>query len=427
MKVPNFRLYSHLYGVLLFPVLIGVSAFSKPVNPGADSQKDRKTVHQLLDQLHEAAVEFRAVDLERSRTEAHANQAAAWDNPEFSWTGGPMTQGSLGGNSLDLAFRQPLPVSGRKGVEGSLARKTGHARESVALAQARDLEVELFNLALRGALLEEEQSHVSHRRENMKKISRFLSSRPMASPSQRAEEAVLLARLREIEEEFLETESALAATAERMKTLLKVPTSVRVDFDWESQPKLESLDQLMASAQERNPLLRAQRSTKEASADQLRLAEKKVYPDLRVGFAYNEQNAELPQQIRAGVVELTVPLLNIGAAERQAARAQHEIEGLREERLARELGVQVRVAWLELERHRKRLELYPFKMVTEGEKRAREGAESWGRGQISTPVFLELEEKMHSHVVKYFSSRAEVWSTWARLQVLVGRSVRESF
>jgi hypothetical protein len=194
------------------------------------------TVDRLLARAREQSAESKALEKDIERAEALAGQAGKWDNPEASFAYGPMNQAGATASALELSVRQSIPLFGQRALARRLGDEVKRSTQIEASGRRLQLEHEVVRLAYRLAAIAEQAQHVAHRREKIGLIGNYLETRPFASPSQSVEKSLILNRLREIEEKFLEVTAAKDQAWQALNAFVAIEQPVVPEVEWARAP-----------------------------------------------------------------------------------------------------------------------------------------------------------------------------------------------
>lgn len=381
---------------------------------------ERWSLDKILARASERTPEFKALAKDIEKADNLARQAGRWDNPEGSVSYGPMTQAGLNGYSFDVSLKQSIPLFGQKAIAEEVGEQNKVTVEAESKKQRLLLRHEVVRLAYRLAALEEQAKHVTHRREKINLVAEFLKTRPFASPAQAVEKSLVLNRLREIEEKFLEISAAREGAWQALNVFLASDARISPEAKWKNAPVLPNRETLLKLFQTQNPELERHQSliaTASLEADQ---AGKKAFPDIRIGGGYNEQTADLPQRVYAGTIELSIPIFDRGGYAKQAALAEKEAATHRLEQKRRELEAQFDKTWATLQQGKKRIELYPPSLVGSLEAQMSKAEQNWKKGLVQVTAFLELENQVHEQASKVFDAQTAFVEALSQVQFLAG-------
>lgn len=382
---------------------------------------ERWPLEKIVAQSIASVPETKALVKEIEQAEALARQAGKWKNPDALIGYGPMTQGGLHGSNLDLSLRQAIPFFGQISVAERLSSQERETMQIEAEEKTLIIRHEVTMLSYRLAAVAEEEKHIAHRRESVRATVRFLESRPHASPAQAVEKSLIQNRLREIEEDLLEIAASKVKYWQALNVFLGREEPLDPIISWNEPVTMPVREGLWRKIQEQNPALRAKESALAAAQIGEDLAGKKAYPDIRLGFDYNQQTAEFPQRVYAGVLEFSLPVVDRGGYAKTAATAKREAESFRLEQARRELAARFEQAWITLVQCQKKLELYPAGLLPSSEKEFQRGEDGWKKGLVTTTAFLELEHQMHAQAVRYYGVRVEYVEALGELLKMTGR------
>ena len=231
---------------------------------------------------------------------------------------------------------------------------------------------------------------------------------------------LILNRLREIEEKFLEISTARENAWKALNVFLALDSSIVPDVKWTSVLVIPNRENLLNHFESLNPDLQRYKSLIAASSLEADQAGKKRFPDIRLGVGYNEQTADSPQRTYSGMLELSLPILDRGDYGKRAALAEKEAATFRLEQKQRELQSQFEQNWANLLQSKKRVEIYPMSLVDSLENQMDRTEQNWKKGLVPVTSYLELENQVHEQVFKVYDAQAAYFESLAQVQLVAG-------
>ena len=381
---------------------------------------ERWSLDKIVARATEKTPEIKALAKDIERAENIARQAGKWDNPEAGISGGPMTQSGISGRAIDLSVKQSIPLFGQRAIAEKIGEQNKITVEAESSKQILLLKYEVIRLAVRLAVFEEQSKHIYHRRDKINVIAKYLDTRPFASPAQAVEKMLILNRLREIEEKFLEISTARENAWKALNVFLALDSSIVPDVKWTSVLVIPNRENLLNHFESLNPDLQRYKSLIAASSLEADQAGKKRFPDIRLGVGYNEQTADSPQRTYSGMLELSLPILDRGDYGKRAALAEKEAATFRLEQKQRELQSQFEQNWANLLQSKKRVEIYPMSLVDSLENQMDRTEQNWKKGLVPVTSYLELENQVHEQVFKVYDAQAAYFESLAQVQLVAG-------
>ncbi len=398
----------------LIVLIVSFNAFAETIST------DRWSLDKIVARATEKTPEINALTKDIERAENLARQAGKWDNPDAGISAGPMTQAGMSGRTVDLSIKQSIPLFGQKAIAEKIGEQTKITVELESKKQILILKYEVIRLAVRLAALEEQSKHVSHRREKINVIAKFLETRPFASPAQAVEKTLILNRLREIEERFLEISTARENAWKALNVYLALDAPILPDAKWTTSPTLPDREKFLRDFEEQNPDLQRQKSLIATASLEIDQAGKKRFPDIRLGAGYNEQTADFPQRTYTGTLELSLPIVDRGDYGKRAALAEKDAATYRLEQKRRELMSQFEQSWTVLLQTKKRVELYPTSLVFSLENQMDRTEQNWKKGLVPVTSYLELENQVHDQAFKVFDAQSSYIEALTQVKLLAG-------
>jgi len=381
---------------------------------------ERWSIEKIVTRASEKTPEINALYKDIESAENLARQAGKWDNPDLGLSAGPMSQGGMNGRAVDVSIKQSVPLFGQKAIAEKIGEQKKTSVELASKKQILFLKSEVIRLAIRLATLDEQAKHTLHRKEKINLVANFLGTRPFASPAQATEKTLILNRLREIEEKFVEISTARENAWKALNVFLNLEREIVPDAKWTTAPTLPDREKLLASFEEQNPDLQSQKSLIAKASLEAEQAAKKRFPDIRLGAGYNEQTADLPQRTYTGTIEFSLPIVDRGDYGKRAALAEKEAATYRLEQKRRELLSQFEQSWTVLIQSKKRIALYPLSLVSSLETQMDRTEQSWKKGLVPVTSYLELENQVHEQAFKVFEAQSGYMEALTQLKLLSG-------
>jgi outer membrane protein TolC len=378
------------------------------------------TLSRILSQAEHTNSELKALAHDVLRAEGLSKQSGRWDNPEASISYGPMKQKGSNGHSLDVSLKQKIPFFGQKGVSEKIGEQNKNTIQIESNMRMLSIKHDIIRTVFQFAAMIEEAKHITHRREKIKLIVKYMQSRPFASPSQKADKLLVLNRLRDIEAKFLDIYESKEKYWQKLNIFLQQKNPITLHVSWKNKPEIPNRDNLWNRFQSENYELKKQESLIKLASLSIDQASKKVFPDISVGIGYNEQTVEKHQQTYSGILDFSLPIGDRGTYEKKAALAQKEAESYRLEQRKRDLAAQFDQSWTSLIQSTKRIELYPPELVNELENQLEQVEMNWKKGLVSVVTFLELENQVHEQALKIYESQISYIEALSQILLLAG-------
>ncbi len=401
--------------MLKFILLAGLASFA------ALSLNDSWTLDRIVRHALEQAPIVKFYDKQIEKAHFSAFQAARWNNPDFAFAMGPVTQAGVWGHSLDLSFKQNIPLFGQKSVAKRLGLQHQKSAEIERDRELLTLKHQLVLLAYQYSIATELYQHIEHRRQKIDLVLKFLNSRPFVSPAQAVERDLIRYRIREIEEQFLDVSLAKQTSWQSLNVYLGLSAPVAIELNWKLGDKLPSQEYLKSLYSTGNLEVKKLENMIAAASVELELASKKKLPDFKIGASYNEQIAELPQRTVLANLEMSLPILDRGGYLRDSISAGQEAIKLQLQQKKIELESDFEQAWLRLQNMNGKLKLYPMTLLPDLEKQRTQVEQHWKRGLISAALFLEMESQVHRQTDKIYETQLGYVEALSQLEILAGQ------
>lgn len=354
---------------------------------------------------------------QQNASESNIRQAKILGNPVLSVQGGELRSGGTKGSVLDFTVMQPLPWPGKREA-GIRNQEFLNKISRLNLSEARiELAHRVYLLAYELASITEIEDHNKERRDRFALISKYLGSRPLASPKQILEKDMIFSQLRVVEKSMNEASARKRSIEKELQILTGLP-EVKVDVDWKKIPKSHErafylsryLDSLKFKKMKEE--LRINQNSIEAAKLQAR-------PDIMVGVNYRQENTEPANHFYHGQVSLVIPIIDHGQHTVETARAGLRRNEAELKLLDQNVRTELENLFANHETAMKNIEIFPLSLRPQSEDRFRKAEEAFRKGQIDVMTFLQSDTQVHENVHLIYTSRLEYLYTISRLELLV--------
>lgn len=377
---------------------------------------------RILSRAADNAPLLKASELNVESAGEWAKQEGRWENPDISVSHGSYTEMGVRGTATNLAVLQSVPVFGQKDIARKIGEQEMRIAESDRNIQKLVVHHDVVGTTYRLAAILEQEKHIAHRRERLELITRYLRTRPFASPVQVIEKNLIENRMREIEEKIAELLSKKEEIWQHLNLYLGLEASIVPQVKWYSTPVTTAVPDIM-NLQNSSPDLIRQSQRMSKAELQLEREGKRAYPNIQLGAGHYDQEVGTNQQSSlVGIVQFSVPLWNRGTNARNAARAESEMEKLKFEYKRREVGSALQKSVVHLKETERKIELYPPTLVEKLEKQMHAAESNWKKGLVNATAFLELENQVHEQTDRVYDVQVEYVQALSQLQVLIGQN-----
>ena len=406
---------------------LGLFSFSGDLRAAEKANEQAWGLLKILDYATEHSPQLRAGAKDIQSAGLEAKQAGRWDNPVLSFSAGKVSITPDNGSVLSATLMQSVPIFGQRSIARELGEKQAEIAELDSARLKLALRHEVVVLSYRLASIQEQFNHLSHRKERLSLLTRYLRTRPFASPSLAVEKNLIENRMREIEEKFTQIVAEREGAWQDLNAFLGLPSLIIPRVPWEEDTSVPNQKELLANLKDANPELLRQARIIEATNLAATHAGKLSYPDLRLGGGFSDQKvATSRERSYMGTIELSLPLWNRGQDGVSAAKAKTEAEYLRSEQKERELLAQFSKAWTEMTEARKRIDLFPESLIPKLEAQMQSAEANWKKGLVTASALLELETQVHDQAVKVYEAHTDFVRSLAQVLLFAGKDVQVS-
>lgn len=345
-------------------------------------------------------------------------QAGLLANPIVTLQSGGLKTGSDRGSVLDVTINQPFPWPGRRQARIEVQEYLRKI-SNLDLEEARlELAHRVFLLCAEISFLKELESHNAERRQRFALIIKYYESRPIVSPAEQVEKALLNAQIKIIEKSMLSLSTDKANLLSELELLSGVKDP-KFDLSWEKLPLPPELktDVLLKEN------MRARRAalTQELGGAEVEATRYEARPDILLGMNYREENMEPANHFYHAQVSLVIPIIDRGQHSIETARARLRRVEAESKVLVRETENELFKAQRNLQLAWKSLQLFPLTKKHDAEDTFEKAEKAFRKGQLNTSLFLQTDTQFHSVIDEIFTSRLDYYEQWAQLRKMMGQ------
>lgn len=346
-----------------------------------------------------------------------AAQARVWPGLGLDFSVGRKQAGDLSGPRYEISLAQPLPLTGKPGLRGSLL---GLESESWAVRRGASevfVTLDVVRLAYEYSINRRKAAFIESRQKRFDLIRDYLSGRPFATPQRKAESHIVQNHLKILVSDTIQSRAGFKASFEKLKVYIPLVPGDYPDIEvpWLSGAK--SLDEKawLAKALENDPDIRLRRLGVKGSELEGSLAQKDGLPDPFVTASYDQARAGDTEKNFGLGIGLALPSWNrnrsgIMSAE-QRTLAERRLLEFEERRLSAEFP---RVL-VEYDAARQSASKYPQTILREVELQLQEAEEGFRKGQLDLLTFLELDNSAAETYDRVLDAQADLAAKLAEI------------
>ena len=351
-----------------------------------------------------------------------ARQARAWSGLSLDFAAGRKREAGLSGARYDLALAQPLPLTGKPRLRGSLLDLESESWRVRRSASELSVTLDVVQLAYEYAANRKKAAFVENRQKRFDLIREYLSGRAFPTPQGKAESRIVQNRLNLLASEAIQSQAAFKTSFEKLKVFVPLAPGQypEVEVPWLSGAK--SLDEMQwsAGALDNNPGLRVQALALKSAELEKTLARREGLPDPSLAASY--------EQAKAGDTEKNYGL-GLGLAFPSWNRNRSGIKSAEQRRLAEErllafeeqkLKADFARALVGYEAARQQVLKYPRTILPDLEAQLREAEEGFRKGQVDLLTFLELDGSAAETFVRVLDAQSDLAAKAAELMAAAG-------
>jgi outer membrane protein, heavy metal efflux system len=399
-----------------------------PMSVLAQTQ-DSWTLEDSIRRVVEIAPETRGARAAVSARQGALQQAGAWPNPEIELRADDKMgkdEGNGGTDFTQLAFSQPLPLSGRLGHQRAVAgaeldaarseRRSQHVRLETQVAKryhSLQLAMGRLRLAEQRLQLADDLQNIGRRREQAGELSRL--------------ERLRLDLIRESAQQILDkTEGEYNEALGRFRAYLKLSAETTPQLTpLEPFGPIPELAQLQAGLSEHPALLTAGHQLDAArSGVNLARAERLPDPTLRLFRERDFLNGRRQDYTGVGIA-VSVPLWDRKAGRLSEARAQVVQTQAELQVLERDLGSRLQQGHLHLTHLVQQGEHYRSRVFEPAQQVFDLTRKAYASGEVEILSLIDANNIYFDARERYMELLQEAWQEAAELRLAAGRALVE--
>lgn len=382
---------------------------------------DAVTLPELLRSAKASSSRLKVAEADAEARAQELRRDAAPTDPVLTLNGGSFQSNGESGPSLGVSASQGLSLWGKR---GRLVRLLDTERQAapVRLQQAQaELVGDLLAGAVDTAAGLERLQQVGERRRRLEPLRQFVASQTFVSPQQKADRALVEARLAGLELEGIKAARDLSASAEALLSRAGLSaTATSLDWALPQGPGAWGSAAVPDGDPASVPELKIASLEAEQADTQVQIAERANWPSPELSLGWNRESSGADEQTTlVGGLGFPLPLFQSNRAALAAATARQQgaharLKTLQAEHDGQRRALETRLAGLREALERRDLRSLA-KAVSEAERELK-------RGRLPMLSFLELENALAEAEGAALQDRAEALRTVVQLRALDGQS-----
>jgi len=390
-------------------------AFAQEVPPPAN---ESYTLARLVELAVRNTALLGSQDARIEEARLAASQARAWPGLDLDLLAGRKTEGGSGGPRYGLALAQPLPLTGKPELRGSLLDLESRSRSVQRSAAELFITLDVVQLAYEYAANRGKAAFVEARQERFDLIREYVSGRAFPTPQRMAESRIVQNRLKLLSSEAIRSRAAFKTSFDKLRVYIPLASGEypEVGVPWLSGAKELDEKELLPGVLQNEPGLRLQRLAVNRAELEKDLARKDALPDPALLASFERAKAGDTEKNFSLGFSLELPSWNrnrsgiLSAEQRKLAEAR--LLAFEEQKLKAGL---LR-ALTEYEAARQAALKYPQSVLPGLEAQLKEAEEGFRKGQLDLLTFLELDSSAAEVYDRVFDTQVELA---ARLAVIL--------
>ncbi len=396
-------------------VLVECISFSKASTPLALTDLEKKALENSIFLRSQA----KQVDSDRLKSKG----AGLLPNPTWILQGGREDSFPSSGTTWDITVSQLLPFPGKLSIQKRLRQIQSELSEANESEAKLIVQHQVVLCAARVAMWNEISKHSLERKRRFRMIQNFLKRHPQASPSQQIEAILIENQILLLEKGILETERDRKTAGLELNLYLQYPDLPFFVFEWVKKPVQLSRNEMEKKIFNQNYDLKRISLEVGHAVEQLKKAEKDVYPDFNLGVNYRVENVTPANYFYSASIGFTLPLWDYGQYTKPALKAALEKEELLKQWKFQKLKADFEVAFIRLESSAEILTLFPLSLIQVSEKKFLEAEKQLEKNRISITSFFQIDAQVHETLDSIYKAQVSYLESLSQIQFLAGRPI----
>ena len=375
---------------------------------------------ELLSTVITGSHYIKAQALEVKAKESMVSHAGAWANPEFSVESENKTQPDGKTNGMKYSFSQSISFPGRISARKGIARSEFEIEKLNAVTLELKIQVTVAELFYEYATDIEKAKHAEERLKRFQSLSQYMKSRTFASPRKKTESSIVSSKILVLQKELEKAKSAVAITWNKLNMHLNSGDKIYPKAFWFKTPKKISLVDLTEKSLKNSPELRMAEFESEKIKQELKLARRELWPELRLIGSMSNLSGYDPEKIYTLGVAFPLPVfnMNLSASQAQNYRAQAQKTRIEIDRLNIERSIHS--AYIRFLTNEKSMMQLQVSKVNEIEKDFQESVEGFRKGLVDLVTYLEADNQHSDAINAIYDTQVEYVASMGELSLLTG-------
>lgn len=357
----------------------------------------------------------------KAAASSQISQSKLIANPIFTLQAGSLKSATESGSVMDVTVNQPIPWPGKRYAEINSAK----ILEKVAEVELTESKLLVQNaatlLGLEYAVLVELEKYNQERKKRFAVINRYFATRPLPSPKQNVEKAMIDTQIRLVESFMYDLETKKKSILAQLE-FLTGEKNAEVIVDWKpiaEPPSKESF----ATELENNPDYQKSKRLHELALNRVEQASYQAKPDIVLGANYRKENVAPVNHFYHANLSVVIPIIDRGqhATEMARANARREEANIQLTKLSSEITLNREYQNL-LSAHRN-TKLFPVKELNAAERQFDEAEDAFKKGRIDVTTFLQSDTQVHESIDLAYSSYLKYFTALSSVGILTGKKL----
>lgn len=389
--------------------------------PSIQAQPKSLSLKELIPLAIERSPFIKAQDLEVKARESLISHAGSFRNPEISIETENKSQPTNNTTKgMRYGFAQPLSIPGTLGAKARIAKAEANIEKNNSVSLELRTRVTVATLFYEYAADIEKAKHAEERLKRFQSVSGYLKSRTFASPRKRTESSIVSSKLLILQKALEQAKSEVDITWNQLNIYLDLPEKITPQVRWFKNPVPISEKIILEKASTNSPELLQLSIESEKNKQELALARKEFWPEVKLIGSYADLNGYDSEKIYTLGVSLPLPVFNMNRSVARAQAYRLEASQTKTEAYRRNQQRIINSAFIRHMTNQKSLAQLQVSKVAEIEKEFQDSELGFRKGLVDLVTYLEADTQHSEAIETIYNTQVEYVESMGELSMLSG-------